>query len=374
MKKTGIFAKSAVLILSVFLFGGWGSVGHKLINRSTVSYFPSSMSFLSSWSDSISIHASDADNRKSSDPTEDMKHYIDIDSYSDFVKDRRIIQNYDSIVAKYGLAYVTDIGILPWAIINTCDSLKNAFMKKDWHKAMLIASDLGHYVGDAHMPMHITKNYNGQYTSQTGVHSRYESDLIGKYSTSISFPAGKGIYVSDISAYTFSMVYNNYNYVDSVLAADKAAKAAAGSTSGTVYLQKFWDNAGSFTILLFDKAAISISDLIYTCWVNAGSPTNTNFVEQDNNIYADDFKLEQNFPNPFNPSTVINYTIKNSGFVTLKVYDNLGREVKTLINSNQNAGSYSVDYNAAGLSSGVYFCNLKVGDRISKSMKMILLR
>ncbi len=123
-------------------------------------------------------HASDADYRKSSDPSESPKHYIDIDSYQSFIDSGHIIQDYDSIVSVYGLSKVIDIGILPWAIINTTDSLQAAFEKEDYNKAVLIAADLGHYVGDAHMPLHITKNYNGQYTNQYGVHSRYETDMI----------------------------------------------------------------------------------------------------------------------------------------------------------------------------------------------------
>lgn len=366
-------ARALVLLLSVLFFGGWGSVGHRLINKVTVSYFPQSMSFLSSWSDSISIHASDADNRKNSDPNEDIKHFIDIDNYSDFQKNRKIIQNYDSIVSVYGLSYVQKQGTLPWAIIVTCDSVKSAFKRKDWHQAMLFASDLGHYVGDAHMPLHITRNYNGQYSSQSGVHSRYESDLIGKYSTQILYGKDTAIYVSNISDYSFNMIYENYVYVDSVLNADKLAKAAAGSTSGTVYLQKFWDNSGRFTTLLFNKASASLSNLIYTCWVNAGSPTNVLSVESKTlNNY--DYLLEQNYPNPFNPSTVINYELMTSEHVRLVIYDILGREVSTLVNSFQNAGIYKVNFDAAKLTSGVYFYSIKAGSKPAQTKKMILIR
>jgi hypothetical protein len=331
------------------------------------------MSFLSSWSDSISIHASDADNRKSSDPNEDIKHFIDIDNYTDFQKSRKIIQNYDSIVSVYGAAFVTTQGTLPWAIIITCDSLKSTFKRKDWHKAMLFASDLGHYVGDAHMPLHITRNYNGQYSSQSGVHSRYESDLIGKFSTQIVFGKDTAKYVSNISDYTFNMIYGNYVYVDSVLNADKVAKATAGSTSGTVYLQKFWDNSASFTTLLFNRASSSLSDLIYTCWVNAGSPSNVLSVD-DNSVSVKNFNLEQNYPNPFNPSTVISYQLTTTEFVELKVFDNLGREVSTLVNNYQIPGSYKINFDASKLSSGVYFYSIRGGNKYLQTKKMILIR
>jgi len=80
-----------------------------------------------------------------------------------------------------------DQGILPWAILKTADSLPSCFENNDMHKAMLLAADLGHYIGDSHMPLHITRNYNGQYTGQYGVHSRYESNMIGTFQNQIVY-------------------------------------------------------------------------------------------------------------------------------------------------------------------------------------------
>jgi protocatechuate 3,4-dioxygenase beta subunit len=85
------------------------------------------------------------------------------------------------------------------------------------------------------------------------------------------------------------------------------------------------------------------------------------------------FMLEQNYPNPFNPSTTINYSLNQSGIVTLKVYNLLGQEVYTLIDGFQNAGSYRATFNAQGLSSGIYFYRLK-GQNTIQTRKMILLR
>ena len=85
------------------------------------------------------------------------------------------------------------------------------------------------------------------------------------------------------------------------------------------------------------------------------------------------YDLEQNFPNPFNPSTTINYQIPQTGFVTLKVYDILGKEVETLVKEPKNQGRYTVNFNASGLASGIYIYQIRVNDYVS-SKQMLLLK
>jgi len=92
-----------------------------------------------------------------------------------------------------------------------------------------------------------------------------------------------------------------------------------------------------------------------------------------NNDILMDYKLEQNYPNPYNPSTTINYLIKEKGFVLLKVYDLLGNEKATLVNNYQEPGEYSVNFNGSELSSGVYIYSLRVNDFI-ENMKMTLIK
>ena len=85
------------------------------------------------------------------------------------------------------------------------------------------------------------------------------------------------------------------------------------------------------------------------------------------------FMLSQNYPNPFNPTTVIRYSIPQAGNVTLKVFNVLGKEVRTLVNNFQHPGSYSVNFNAAGLASGLYFYRLSSGNFVSVK-KMLLIK
>ena len=279
--------------------------------------------------------------------------------------------------------------LCPGRLLVTTDSLQAAFEREDYNRAVLLAADLGHYVGDAHMPLHITKNYNGQLSGQNGVHSRYESSMIDKYSSQISYTADSISYIDDVSDYVFNMIYNNYKYVDSVLSADKAAKTFAGNTNSDQYYQKLWELTGNFTTNLFQHASKALAELIITAWINAGKPNSltdvSDFLQSVNS-----FQLYQNYPNPFNPSTKIRYRIPISPplvkreseagrFVTLKVYGLAGKEVATLVNEYKSPGTYEVEFNFAEthhyafLPSGIYFYQLKVGNYL-KTKKMVLLK
>jgi Secretion system C-terminal sorting domain len=85
------------------------------------------------------------------------------------------------------------------------------------------------------------------------------------------------------------------------------------------------------------------------------------------------YELSQNFPNPFNPSTTINYQLPQTGHVTLKIYDILGKEIATVINEQKNPGKYAVHFDASRLASGVYIYQIRVNDYLS-SKKMMLLK
>lgn len=99
----------------------------------------------------------------------------------------------------------------------------------------------------------------------------------------------------------------------------------------------------------------------------------TSIFEKDENELPVDFNLDQNFPNPFNPSTKISFSIPQSGMVNLAVYNSVGELVKVLVNEQMSQGKYNVDFDAAGLSSGIYFYRL-VSEGTVLSKKMILLK
>ena len=94
---------------------------------------------------------------------------------------------------------------------------------------------------------------------------------------------------------------------------------------------------------------------------------------KDENTNPYTFNLAQNYPNPFNPSTKISYTVAERNNVILKVYDMLGREVTTLVNTTKDAGNYEVNFDASNLASGLYIYKIQAGNFV-QSKKMLLLK
>ena len=95
-------------------------------------------------------------------------------------------------------------------------------------------------------------------------------------------------------------------------------------------------------------------------------------MESNSNI-PKEYSLKQNYPNPFNPSTNIQYDLPKDNFVTIKIYDLLGKEVLILVNEEKTAGSYIISFNASNLSSGIYYYKIKAGS-FEQVRKMILLK
>ena len=117
---------------------------------------------------------------------------------------------------------------------------------------------------------------------------------------------------------------------------------------------------------VYDLKGFIIDGVVY------GDTTLTNLDENPDQMPTK-FELSQNYPNPFNPSTSIQYAVSNRQFVSLKIYDILGKEIATLVNEEKPAGNYKIEFNASSLSSGVYFYTLRAGSFVQTN-KMILLR
>jgi hypothetical protein len=148
---------------------------------------------------------------------------------------------------------------------------------------------------------------------------------------------------------------------------------------------KVWSSQYNGTGSSYDRSYdIKVDNLgsIYVTGYSVGVGTGADYVtikysiitnSNNNTSRISDFILSQNYPNPFNPSTVISYRLAVSSFAKLKAYDILGNEITTLVNEKQNAGSYSVEFDASNYPSGIYYYKLEAGD-FSEVRKMILLK
>ena len=356
MKKNLVFT-FFVIILAAFCIS-WGAAGHYKISYNTILFMNTEMSQFSSWPTVLADHASDADDRKQTDPNESPKHYIDIDNYTEFVANHRIPQTVDSLVAIHGayfLSFIRNNGTLPWATKTTFDSLKACFQRSDWANALTFAADLGHYVGDGHMPLHITKNYDGRNSAESGIHSRYESSMIEDHLNDIVYTGGTISVIPDVNKYIFNYLYTNYGYIDSVLNADDYARSISSNTYSSQYKDALWQRTGNFTIRLFRNASHALTELIYTAWVQAGRPL---LGVSDMNPGHEPF-LETNYPNPFDELTQIKYTLASDANVSLSVQDARGKVISNLVNSCVERGAHTVNWNAKGHAAGVYFLVLK---------------
>jgi hypothetical protein len=363
---------TTIIFLSVLiLFSGWGYVGHKKISEHAPASFPHSMVFLkASWTILLANHGSDADDRKAWDASEKPKHYIDIDDYPEFVQYGKIPQTYDSVVALHGQSFVLDKGTLPWATLIAFDSLKSCFQRMDWNKAGLFAADLGHYIGDGHQPLHLTRNYDGQYSGQRYIHSRYESSMIGDYQNQILYADDSVVQIQDVSSYVFGYIYTNYGILDSLLLADSTAHAVAGHVYSSQYYSLLWDSSKGFTIDLFKRASYSLAGLIYTAWVQAGSPVMpANAIDE---LSSGSSLMLQNFPNPFSGETIIRFMIRNNNSkVSLQIYDMTGTLVATLKDDKGEQGENEIRWDGSGCKPGIYYLRLKTDER-TETIKAVL--
>jgi hypothetical protein len=362
---------AAIVIVSLF-FLGWGQGGHKIINKAGARDFPNPSILGPSIIQRLADSAFVPDNRSGS-PGE-PKHFMDMEDIVEF-STHSITHNRDSLFLKYGEAFIRNtVGFLPWVIDSVMNVLTNQMRSGDWNKAWSSAGDLGHYIGDAHQPLHATTNYNG-YTNKYGsgsygIHSRYVSTMINSYQSSILIDSSVVHFIQNPLDTAFAIMFQSNSYVDSIYLADQYARTIVGSTVTQAYTDTMWAKTKNFTVLQFRRAAVEYGSYLYTAWVKAGSPST--FVEQWTSQVRD-FRLDQNYPNPFNPTTTISFSVGKYGYTSVKVFNMLGREVASLVNEVKPPGMYSILWNAEKFPSGIYLYRLTAGGS-SIAKKMILLR
>lgn len=266
----------------------WGFFGHKTINHAAVFTLPVEMfGFYKTHIDHITALAVNADKRRYILESEASRHYLDADFYEAVVPLDTLPRQFDSAVSRYGLDTVLSHGIVPWHVVTVKWWLTKAFIEHDISSIIRLSADLGHYVGDLHVPLHSTHNYNGQYTDQHGIHGFWESRLPELFSEEYDLFVGKAEYISNINGLVWSKFEESFAAKDSVLHLDKIVRSKIredyqfsyeqrGQQTIKTYSKKYataYHNALDDMVERRMRSSIHfVGSLWFTAWVDAGQP------------------------------------------------------------------------------------------------------
>jgi Zinc dependent phospholipase C len=286
MRKTVILLVCSILtgVLTVFAWGFWA---HKRINRMASFTLPPEMiGFYKKHIDFIESHAVDPDMRRNAVPEEAPRHYIDVDHYGAHAFDSLPVYWKDA-VQKYSEDTLNSYGIVPWYIVHMLYRLTEAFQERNQDRILYYSANIGHYIADAHVPLHCTENYNGQLTDQVGIHGFWESRLPELLGNQYDYFTGRAVYISKPQEETWKIVKASFAALDSVLHFEKDlskrfdtdrkfAFEQRGNKMVKVYSKDFSEAYHTMLSGMVERrmqaAILSVGSFWYTAWVNAGSP------------------------------------------------------------------------------------------------------
>ena len=240
--------------------------------------------FYSEQSASIIEHSVDADYRKSKDPEERFRHYVDLDRYG-LVPFRGFDLDYDVLVKKHGSDQVQKNGLVLWTAEKTFRDLVNAFKTENREEIVRNSSDLAHYIGDLHQPLHTAENYNGQFTGQHGIHYRFELDLLDLHLKKVHFQPARPKDLGPVLEALYAMALESFMWVDNILVADQKLVATQGinrsefpsRTAGRKrypdrYYAALFDEVGFIVERQLNQSAHALACLWWMAWQKAGKP------------------------------------------------------------------------------------------------------
>lgn len=283
--------KTIPLLLLAFALSSstfWGFFAHQRINRLAVFTLPPEMiGFYKKNLAYITENAVNPDRRRYAVEGEAPRHYIDLDVYPDSVQKDLVQLRWQDAVDKYSEDTLNAYGIVPWHVNFMKYKLTQAFIKKDARDILRLSADIGHYIADAHVPLHTTENYNGQFTNQVGIHGFWESRLPELFSDNYSFWVGKASYIQAPQKEIWNVVLASHAALDSVLSFEKRLtkefpadkKFTVEERSGITvrnysrpFSKAYHDMLATQVERRMKASVKSIGDFWFTAWVDAGQP------------------------------------------------------------------------------------------------------
>lgn len=269
-----------------FILQSWGFYAHRLINKMACLSLPEELKItFRTHIQYLSDHAIDPDKRCYIDTLEPEKHYIDLEDLEG-IKEQKIV-SWSQANALWGLERMRKAGVIPWQINNSYYQLKKAFENENLARALKVAAELGHYIADSHVPLHTTKNYNGQLTNQRGIHALWETKIPEMFAESYNYFVGKAFYVENPLEMAWSIVHESHKLVDSVLKLEKELtesmsmdkKYAFVTRKGQInrnysdsFVKKYHELLDGMVEKRLRQSILLTASFWYTAWIDAGSP------------------------------------------------------------------------------------------------------
>jgi hypothetical protein len=280
------------VVITACLFISWGTLGHERINRLAVLQLPEEPGlFFYNHLDFITQEATVPDLRKYTlaDKTEYPRHYADLENYGS--RDTLPL-NMEALTKKHSPEFLSKNGTLPWYLEEMMQKLTKAFKEKRKTEILFLAADIGHYIADAHMPLHTSVNHDGQFTGQKGIHAFWEAHLPELYADGYTYKYRPAKYIDTVRTAILDMIYQSHSLVPVLLDADKKLRTQSSTeqiyeldAEGKIKQNKFKQPihnkqyADLYHTALngmvesqLNKAIQTTADFWYTAWVNAGSP------------------------------------------------------------------------------------------------------
>ncbi len=274
----------------------WGFHAHRKINFQAVFLLPPQMMmFYKPHIDFIENHATDPDKRRYLIAAEGARHYIDMDHYGSYPFNQ-LPRKWKEAVDKFGEDTLQAHGIVPWHIQVMLGRLTKAFKEKNFSSILKSSAELGHYIADAHVPLHTSENYDGQLTNQKGIHAFWESRIPELLDKNFDFLIGKAEYIKDPSTYIWQRILESAKASDSVLKFEKELSLKFRPDKKRNYElrnnKRVEQNSSEYTIAYnkmlngmverrMRQSVFAIASFWYTAWVNAGQPDLSGLVNRD---------------------------------------------------------------------------------------------
>ncbi|NEU66484.1 integrase [Spirosoma agri] len=281
-RKNHICGRNAVRLRPV-----WGFFAHQQINRLAVFTLPvEMMPFFKKHISFLTDNAVNPDKRRYAVVGEAPRHFIDLDAYPD-TSAATLPRYYKDATSRYGADSLALHGLVPWQIQLTKYQLTEAFKQRNVRQILRVAADLGHYIADANVPLHTTRNYNGQLTNQQGIHGFWESRLPELFSTDYDFLTGQAEYIYSPQKAAWRAVFTANAALDSVIRFEEKLTEEVGETRkfgfeernglttkvySVSFSQQYHERLHGQVERQMRASIKMVGDFWYTCWVDAGQP------------------------------------------------------------------------------------------------------